>query len=189
MLFFTSPVIFTGFTFAAVMEWSGWCGDGKYRHKRCAAAVASVRMTDPDRDDLELASNYAWNWFSLHAGQRMQVVNFFILSSSFITTAYVTAMQKCLFAVAGFVGIGGAAMALAVFVFERRTHDLVAVGRIALKELEKVLATRCGIDSVALVHKTPGATLTAPKYRHTISFLTLTATCLFAVSAWYSFSR
>jgi len=146
-------------------------------------------MTDPDHDDLELAIDYAWNWFSLHAGQRMQIVNFFILSSSFITTAYVAAMQKCLFAVAGFVGIGGAAMALAVFVFERRTHDLVAVGRSALKEIEIMIASRSGIESAALVQKTPKATLKAPKYKHTISLLTLIAACLFSIAACYALSH
>jgi hypothetical protein len=146
-------------------------------------------MAEPGHDELKLASDYAWNWFSLHAGQRMQVVSFFILASSFITTAYVTAMQKDLFLIAGFIGVGGAVMALSVFAFERRTHDLLDVGRKALAQLEVAISSRCQTELAKLIANTPGPRLTAPKYRQVVGFLTLTATTLFAAGAAYSFTR
>jgi len=146
--------------------------------------VTFAHMTAPERDDLKLASDYAWNWFSLHAGQRMQVVNFFILASSFITTAYVAAIQKCLFLVAGFIAVGGAVIALSVFALERRTHDLVDVGRTALKELEESIAGRSQVELAKLVSETPDAKLIAPKYGVTIGFLTLVAAGLFMLAPY-----
>lgn len=145
-------------------------------------------MAESGHDDLKLASEYAWNWFSLHAGQRMQVVSFFILASSFLTTAYVAAMQKNLFIVAGFIAIGGAATSLSVLGFEGRTHDLLDVGRKALATIEEVISSRCEIDLVKLVANTPGPRLAAPKYRRVIGALTLVASALFALGATYSFA-
>ena len=39
--------------------------------------MPSTEQTD------KIAFDYAWNWFALHAGQRMQSVNFFLVAASF----------------------------------------------------------------------------------------------------------
>ena len=42
---------------------------------------------------LEQSIKHAWDWFALHANQRMQGVNFFLLAAAFLTGAYVNATQ------------------------------------------------------------------------------------------------
>jgi hypothetical protein len=34
------------------------------------------------------ARDYAWNWFALHAAQRMQTFNFFLIAMAFITAGF-----------------------------------------------------------------------------------------------------
>src|SRR5882757_915360 len=37
--------------------------------------------------------DHAWQWFTLHATQRMQAVNFFLVATAFLSTAYVAALR------------------------------------------------------------------------------------------------
>ena len=41
-------------------------------------------------DNEKQALSHAWNWFSLHAAQRMQCFNFFLIATAFMTAAYAT---------------------------------------------------------------------------------------------------
>ena len=34
-----------------------------------------------------LSQTYAWNWFALHAGQRLQLVNFWLVAVAFLAAA------------------------------------------------------------------------------------------------------
>ncbi len=40
------------------------------------------------------AFDHAWNWFSLHAGQRMQSFNFFLIATAFLFAAYGSTLDK-----------------------------------------------------------------------------------------------
>jgi hypothetical protein len=44
-------------------------------------------MMDTDATG-KVALDHAWNWFNLHAGQRMQTFNFFLIATAFLIAAY-----------------------------------------------------------------------------------------------------
>ena len=117
----------------------------------------------------------------------MQVVNFFILAISFVTAAYVAAMQSSLHVIAGYVAVGGAVIALSVLALEVRTRQLVEAAKGALKEIE-----HSKMSNAALVTDTDNCRLytwnhlPVPKYDYTIPTLIILTTGLFIAGAVYS---
>jgi hypothetical protein len=64
--------------------------------RRGGAAGASRTMTTPP-DPVEIAKQareHAWNWFALHATQRMQAFNFFVVATAFLIAAYASLLDK-----------------------------------------------------------------------------------------------
>jgi hypothetical protein len=52
-------------------------------------------MSEPSQpvDELDLLKElreHAWSWFSMHAQQRMQTLNFFLIAMAFLAAAYGT---------------------------------------------------------------------------------------------------
>lgn len=70
---------------------------------------------------------YAWSWFALHAGQRLQLVNFWLVAVAFLASAYVQARSSHLFVIALGVSITGAVASLAFARLDGRTRQLVQV--------------------------------------------------------------
>jgi hypothetical protein len=50
--------------------------------------------TGPAKEDYATARSYAWEWFKLHATQRMTVFNFFLLIAAAILTGLLTTIEK-----------------------------------------------------------------------------------------------
>ena len=74
---------------------------------------------------LDRGIDHAWQWFSLHATHRMQAVNFFLVASTFLSAAYVSALHFSLPVVAA--GVSGLGMMASVcfYLFELRIRKLV----------------------------------------------------------------
>ncbi len=52
-------------------------------------------MTTPDPNEIaKQAREHAWNWFALHATQRMQAFNFFVVATAFLIAAYASILEK-----------------------------------------------------------------------------------------------
>ncbi|MGC4773411.1 hypothetical protein ACLQ25_31135 [Micromonospora sp. DT44] len=58
------------------------------------------------------AGNHAWNWYAMHAGQRMQLVNFWVVAVAFLATALVQAMNSRQTPVAVGVALTGVVVSL-----------------------------------------------------------------------------
>src|SRR4051812_31773082 len=71
----------------------------------------SPTTTDDKTEPHEAAIEHAWEWFSLHAGQRLQAVNFYLIAAAFLSNAFVNALKDTNFVVAAGVGILGAFIA------------------------------------------------------------------------------
>lgn len=89
-------------------------------------------MPDPSADP----QTYAWNWFALHSGQRMQLVNFWLVAVAFLGAAFVQARTGNLKAVAIGVCLAGAVTSVAFAMLDARTRRLVRVAEDALGALE-----------------------------------------------------
>jgi hypothetical protein len=105
--------------------------------------------TPTELESLEIAREYAWSWFALHASQRMQHLNHFLIAAAFLFAAYGTALPHNEVAAIG-VALVGFLTCLAFHRLELRTRELVKLGEDALRCVEDVLAGRVGIPELRL---------------------------------------
>ena len=111
----------------------------------------SATSPDDQTKPHEAALDHAWEWFSLHAGQRMQAVNFYLVAAAFLSNAYVNALKDTNFVVAAGVGILGAFIAFIFFMLEQRVRTLVRAGETALKSGERQLANDSEIPAIEIL--------------------------------------
>jgi len=62
------------------------CADDNHRGRAASAGVTMTTPSDPD-EIAKQAREHAWNWFALHATQRMQAFNFFVVATAFLIAA------------------------------------------------------------------------------------------------------
>lgn len=87
--------------------------------------------------DIELRK-YAWEYFSLHADQRLRSFNFFLILAAILAGGSLTALNDDLFSRLA-PAIGFYALVLCSFVFwklDQRTRELIHHGEAALKVIE-----------------------------------------------------
>src|SRR5207302_790594 len=64
-------------------------------HRRGTEGASCTMTGPPDPDEMaKQAREHAWNWFALHAAQRMQTFNFFIVATAFLIAAYASLLEK-----------------------------------------------------------------------------------------------
>ena len=136
-------------------------------------------MPDPSAE----AQAYAWNWFALHSGQRMQLVNFWLVAVAFLGAAFVQARTGKLTAVAVGICVTGTVASIAFAMLDARTRRLVQVAEDALRALEDERAAS-GATGFRLVSASHGARFSRLfSYRLVIQGLQLVVAALFAAAA------
>jgi hypothetical protein len=131
---------------------------------------------------------YAWNWFALHAGQRLQLVNFWLVAVAFLATAFVEARTNHLIPVALGVSITGAVASLAFNRLDNRTRQLVHLAENALLSIEarQTPDPRAPADATALMTRSRLAERSRlDSYRVIIQGLQLLVATLFLLGAIY----
>jgi hypothetical protein len=111
--------------------------------------------------------DHAWAWFALHAGQRMQLINYFIVAVAFVT---------------GAISAGGIILCVAFELLDVRTRQLVRLGEQALISLESCLAERANTPELNLVARA-GARARGTSYRFVLRMLTRAGILLFICGA------
>lgn len=143
-------------------------------------------MAPLDPDELaEQARDYAWEWFALHAGQRMQTFNFFLVAMAFILAAYGTLLDRHRIAAAG-VALVGAWLAVWFNRLDRRTRQLIKASEVALTSTEQRLATATGVPELALVSKVEAPDDGTSSYRSVIAVIQWTMLVVFLLCATYA---
>jgi uncharacterized ion transporter superfamily protein YfcC len=140
-------------------------------------------MAAPD----ERALNYAWAWFALHAGQRMQLVNFFLLSIAFVVAGYGATLGNGFHVAAGGIAIVGALIAVGFWGLEVRTRELVRAAEAPLRILEQRLADQVGVAHLDLVHRAHEPQRPMTSYSRVILFLVWLSIVALVVAAIYAF--
>ena len=132
--------------------------------------------------------SYAWNWFELHAGQRLQLVNFWLVAVAFLAAAFVQAKASHLTAIAFGVSVTGAVSSLAFMRLDVRTRQLVQVAENALSVFEKG-NTAAGADEAFELTKASGLARgrAFDSYRVIIQGLQISVAIMFLLAAIYSF--
>jgi hypothetical protein len=158
------------------------------------AARTSSRRRDTRSGSLSTVENaeanaqtYAWGWFALHAGQRLQLVNFWLVSVAFLVSSFVQARSSHMVAIAVGVSVAGVVSSLAFMKLDVRTRQLVQVAERALRHLEEKRVLE-GLDEVTELVKTSHQERRSPldSYRVIIQGLQLSVAGLFALAAIYS---
>lgn len=138
---------------------------------------------------LEKGTDHAWAWFSLHANQRMQAFNYFLVAAAFITASFVASLREGLFLVGTGVAILGLILSCGFLQLEARTRELVRAGEAALRPLQSRLAQVLQIGELEIVKsvETPSHPLTA--YSFVIKSVESMSAVGFALGAIYALIR
>jgi hypothetical protein len=133
------------------------------------------------------AQTYAWNWFALHAGQRLQLVNFWLVAVAFLASAYVQARSSHMTAIAFGVSVTGVVSSVAFMQLDVRTRQLVRVAENALEYFE-ASSVAAGMDKVTELVKASHEVRRSrfDSYRVIIQGLQLSVACIFVLAAVFS---
>jgi len=142
-------------------------------------------MTDGESSD-KIAFEYAWGWFSLHAGQRMQAVNFFLIAITFLAGSYVSAVVGNRPGLAIGISALGAFSSFIFYRIERRVRGLIHAAEDALRPLEQSLASRTGVVGIRIVEKVEAAPRGSWPYSKVFRALYAAVGCAFALGAFYA---
>ncbi|MBX3521232.1 MAG: hypothetical protein KF835_14575 [Xanthobacteraceae bacterium] len=101
-------------------------------------------------EKLRVVNEYAWNWFSFHAAQRMKVFSFFFVVIGALTAAHYQTYAMPLVAMT-FSALG-LIFSLLFWRLDLRSRELVKIGEELLLEMERQMRA-WGIVNVELVRK------------------------------------
>ncbi|MBI4635825.1 MAG: hypothetical protein HY727_05695 [Candidatus Rokubacteria bacterium] len=141
----------------------------------------SADLDNSSRDAL----GHAWDWFAMHAGQRMQSFNFFLVATAFLVAGYATVLKDHR-GVAAAIALLGAWLSVWFNRLEKRTKQLVKAGEAALEPSQQRLANLAGnphLSILAVVNaKAPGSS----SYAVVINVVQWTTFCGFSAGAAYA---
>jgi hypothetical protein len=142
------------------------------------------------RDNLPTeAVNHAWQWFALHAGQRMQCVNYFLVAAAFLVAGFSTAISAKNSLLAAAIALVGAWLSWLFNRLEIRTRELVKAGEAPLRRIEERLASAAQLPDLRIVEsiETPATRWTF--YSFVINAIHRTALVSFLAGAVYAVAR
>jgi hypothetical protein len=142
----------------------------------------------PDDELLIQALTHAWNWFALHGKQRMQIVNFFLITTAFLSAAFASSILSTPI-VASAVGLVGFISSVTFSRIESRTRDLIKIGEHALTTLEGQLAQRIELPALKLVERAEATPRRFGTYAKTIALLHRMTACGFLAGSIYALGR
>jgi hypothetical protein len=98
--------------------------------------VVSIAQQDQERvlESYKLASEMAFQWFSIHAEQRLKLLNFFLLIAGFCIAGFFAALQAKNHLAASVVSILLVCMSYLFKQLDRRTSQLIKHAEDYLKE-------------------------------------------------------
>lgn len=148
--------------------------------------MAEPAGVDPDSEAFKIALGHAWDWFSLHSAQRMQLVNYFIAASAFITAAYASSISAKQYPVAVGAAAGGILLSVVAERLDARTRELIKLVEVPLRALQEGLATRTGVAALSLVELAEKPARRHGSYRSSLRILTRTLGASFAAALAYA---
>jgi hypothetical protein len=89
---------------------------------------------------LDPRTEYAWNWFELHARQRLQNINFFLALLAALLAGYGAVLKDSLLSLSLGIGLGVITISALFYALDRRIRTLLHIGERALKVSEKILS-------------------------------------------------
>lgn len=138
------------------------------------------------KDSIELALDHTWSWFSLHASQRLQSVNFFLVAIAFLSNAFVTAIKEHLYLIAAGVSVLAISTSFFLYKMERRIRSLIHSSEHALSSLQNTLSNALGLPSIKIVSAVENAGPGEWKYSRVFRYLYGVTAFAFALGFVYA---
>lgn len=117
-------------------------------------AVTKPPGKQPPEDDTALliaVLNHAWTWWDAQINRSLQVINYFLVASAVLATAYVTAINGKHYPLAAGVALAGMGLTMVTSLTELRRSVAVDFGGPVLAELQRRVADRLKIDMTGMI--------------------------------------
>jgi hypothetical protein len=128
---------------------------------------------------------HAWNWFALHATQRMQAFNFFVVATAFLIAAYASIIEKHPVAAAVLAAVG-AWLTIWFNLLDARSRQLVEAGENALRVSQARLASLADNPQLEILDAVDKPRPRASSYRSVINVIQWTIFALFLLGAAFA---
>jgi hypothetical protein len=142
-------------------------------------------LPNSEFDILTKVRDHAWDWFSLHANQRMQTVNFFLISTTFLLAAYGALLEKYHLA-AMVVALMGAWATVWFSVLDIRTKALIKAGEKALQACEALMVSMSGIHEIEIIRQVENPRHRLFKYSTAFNAIEWSIGVIFVAGAVYA---
>lgn len=152
------------------------------------AGAGSRKTTPTDAEARSLSLEHSWNWFTLHANQRLQTVNFFLVAAAFLTAAYVTAIKEQMHEISAVIALVGVLISYYFYRMECRVKAIIKAAEKAMEPIQDELATILSNDAVRIIALVENGGEEQWKYSKVFRFLFTTAGIAFGAGLIYSIS-
>lgn len=123
-------------------------------------AVSKPPGEQPPPDDTTLliaALNHAWAWHDARINRGLQVINYFLVASAVLATAYVSAINGKHYPIAAIIALSETALAAAAYTIGNRERGSATAALHPLAELQARIADRLMITTFRIAGS-PGMT-------------------------------
>jgi hypothetical protein len=100
---------------------------------------------------LQAALTHSQSWSELHANQRQNLLNFFLIAAAFLFNAYVGSLSGHRYILGAVIGLLGAAISLGFTMMDLRNRDLTRAGEVAVRDLEDRFARMHNMPSLRIM--------------------------------------
>jgi len=139
-----------------------------------------------NQDDALKLHTVGWQWFSLHAQQRMQIVSFWFVAMSFLSTGAVIAYAGGKFGAALLVATSIVLASVVFLLLDLRTRELISYGERLMARAEQHLYSELQVQELVIVSNMHSSGRAQVSYRTTFTALYLGAAALGLLSALFS---
>jgi len=114
------------------------------------ANPAGEQAPQDDTALLTAALNHAWAWYDAQISRALQVINYFLVASAVLATAYVSAINARHYPLAAVVALAGMGLTAVTSLISFRLSAAVNSGGPVLGELQGRVADRLMIDMAGM---------------------------------------
>jgi hypothetical protein len=150
-------------------------------------------MKDQHQNETELllrdVLDHSWKWFELHASQRMQLINYFLVAVAFLSAAYAAGLRDDAPEVSAAVSVLGVILSVCFQRIEARTRQLIKLGEQSMNEVETIMKYQFELSNIMLVQRAEEQRSRFTSYRTVIRDLHWSTLIIFAIGFLYALYR
>jgi hypothetical protein len=121
---------------------------------QASGMTASERSSEQLPEDvtalLTAALNHSWAWYEVRSSRAFQVINYYLVASAIVLTAYTSALKANDFGIAAAVALAGLGLTAIAAAGALNEQNAAAVAVPVLEELQDRIAGRLTIDPIRM---------------------------------------